>query len=265
MFLVALASLLQPIAARAQVTFNGHQSVKFASTAVGSTSATSLQFTIEANTKVGSIAVLTTGIARKDFAQAAGTTCTATTYTTITNCAVNVNFKPLATGLRRGAVVFYSGTSKTSAVLETVPVYGVGKGPQLVFGPGGKSTAVGSNFLSPVGLAVDSAANVYVTDIGLQEVLKVTPAGTQTTVGSGLEVPEGVAVDGAGNVYVTDSQVPAVFKITPGGVQTTVGRGWDYPSGVAVDGKGNVYVSDPFIDAVYKVAPGGAQTPVGSG
>jgi sugar lactone lactonase YvrE len=267
LFLLALAFLFLPITAPAQVSFTGPQrSVKIGSQALGSASATvSLPFTIGANTTVGSIAVLTTGNAGKDFVQATGSTCTATTYATATDCVVNVTFKPLASGLRRGAAVFRSGARSTSPVLATVPVFGVGAGPQLVFGPGGAQTNVGSALSSPEGVAVDAAGNLYITDIDLQEVFKVTPGGTQTTVGTGLEVPAGVAVDGAGNVYITDSQAIAVFKVTPGGVQTTIGSGWDWPSGVAVDGAGNVYVSDPFIDAVYKVSPGGKQTTVGSG
>jgi len=266
LFLVALSCLLLPVAALAQVTFSGvGSSVNFGSQAVGTRSATaSLPFTIGANTTVGSIAVLTTGIAGKDFSQAMGSTCTAMMYTTATNCMVNVSFKPLVSGLRGGAVVFYSGASKTSTALATVPVFGVGSGPQIVFGPGGARSSVGGNFVSPQGVAVDAKGNVYVTDIGLQEVFKITPGGIQTTLGTGLEVPEDVAVDGAGNVYITDSQADAVFKVTPGGVQTMVGSGFSYPVGVAVDGAGNVYVSDPFVPTVFQITPGGVQTMVGS-
>jgi large repetitive protein len=266
LFFVAVACLLSA-AAWAQVRYTGpHKSVNVGSQSVGSPSGTvSLPFTIGAGTKVGSIAVLTTGITGKDFTQVRGSTCTAMTYGTATNCRVNVNFTPLATGLRRGAVVFYSGTQNTSPALATVPVFGIGVGPQVVFGPGGAETSVGHKLDSPEGVAVDAAGNVFVTDIGLQEVFKVTPGGVQTTVGSGLLVPEGVAVDGAGNVYITDSQSAAVFKVTPGGTQTTVGSGWSYPSGIAVDGAGNAYISDPFIDEVVKVTPGGKQTTVGGG
>ena len=69
LFRLALACLLSPIAARAQVSFTGPaRSVNIGSQAVGSSSTTvSLPFTIAAGTKVGSIAVLTTGIAGKDF------------------------------------------------------------------------------------------------------------------------------------------------------------------------------------------------------
>ena len=272
LFLLPLACLLLPNAAAAQVTFNGvkgQQSVNFNSQTVGSTSATiSLPFTIASSvsTTVGSIRVLTTGIAGKDFAAVHGpTSCAATTYAAATDCVVNVSFKPLAAGLRLGAVVFYSGASQTSAVLATVPVYGIGTGPQVAFGPGGAKTSVGSGFISPAGVAVDAAGDVFVTDLDLQEVFKITPKGTQTTIGSGFEVPEGVAVDGAGNAYITDSEAAQVFKVTQGGVQTTVGSGFSYPSGVAVDGSGNVYVTDPFNDQLTEITPSGTQTSLGSG
>ena len=263
----AVACLLLPLAAWAQVTYTGpHKSVGVGSQPVGSPSGTiSLPFAIGAGTEVGSIAVLTTGITGMDFAQVRGTTCTAMTYSTATNCVVNVNFTPLAAGPRRGAVVFYSGAPGTSTALATVPIFGLGTGPQVVFDPASAQTSFGHSFISPEGVAVDAGGNVYITDTGLQEVFKVTPSGKQSAVGSGLLVPEGVAVDGAGNVYITDSQSAAVFKVTPGGTQTTLGSGWDYPSGIAVDGSGNAYVSDPFIDAVFKVAPGGKEIPVGGG
>jgi sugar lactone lactonase YvrE len=265
-FLFALTCPLLPIVAQAQVTFNGSTSVNLGSQAVGSRSATvSLSFTVGAGTKVGSIAVLTTGMAGKDFAQATGSTCTTMTYVTTTNCMVNVSFKPLVTGSRQGAVAFYAGTAKTSTALATVPICGVGTGPQVVFGPGGRQTSVGGHFISPQGVAVDAAGNVYVTDIGLQEVFKITPSGVQNPIGTGLEVPEDAAVDGAGNLYVTDSHADVVFKVTPGGVQTMIGSGFSYPVGVAVDGAGNVYVSDPFVPTVFQITPGGAQTMVGSG
>lgn len=265
--LPGLVFLFLSITAPAQVTFTGAPpSVNLGSQSVGSRSApTSLPFMVSAGTTVGSIGVLTTGSAGRDFAQAAGTTCTAMTYEAPTNCMLNVDFKPMTPGLRMGAVIFYSGAHNTGTVLASVPVFGIGTGPQLVFGPGGMETDVGSNLISPEGVAVDAGGNVYVTDVALQEVFRVTTHGVQTTVGSGLEVPEGVAVDGAGNVFITDSQVPAVFKVTPRHVQTQIGSGFSYPSGVAVDGAGNVYVSDPFVDAVFKITPVGTQTMVGSG
>ena len=267
LFLLALCCGLLPVAVSAKVTFAGvNRRVNLGSHAVGSPSATvSLPFTIGANTKVGSIAILTTGIAGKDFHQATGSTCRATTYARATTCVVNVSFTPRVTGLRQGAVVFYSGAAKTSTALVTVPAFGIGNGPQLVFGPARGLSTLGNKLISPQGVAVDAAGNLYVTDVGLQEVFKITPGGVQTTVGSGLEVPEDVAVDGAGNVYITDSQADAVFKVTPGGLQTTVGSGFSYPVGLTLDGAGDVFVSDPFVPTVFEITPAGKQTMVGSG
>jgi sugar lactone lactonase YvrE len=263
---LALGCLLLPLAAQAQVSFKGSQpNVNMGSEGIGESAAHSLSFAISANTKVGSIAVVTTGILAKDFTGATGGTCTATTYTSDTDCTINVNFKPITAGLRMGAVVIYSGAGRSGEVLASVPVFGIGTGPQLIFETDDTQASVGSGFISPEAVAVDAAGDVYVADIDLQEVFKVTPEGKETTVGTGLEVPGGVAVDGAGNVYIADSQAAEVFKVTPDGVQTTVGSNFQYPSGIAVDGEGNVYVSDPFIDAVFKITPSGKMTMVGSG
>jgi large repetitive protein len=269
LFLPVLACLLMPITARAQVSFTGSTaSENLGSLAVGSISKpVSLSFTIgsQANTQVGSFAVLTTGTAGRDFVKSTQSTCKPGSYTAATNCIVNVQFNPLSAGLRLGAVVFFSGAGNSETVLATVPVYGIGTAPQVTYGLGGARMDVGSKLISPAGVAVDSTGDVFITDLDHQAVYKVTPAGVKTAVGSGFAVPEAVAVDGAGNVYVADSYAAVVYKVTPGGVQTTVGTGFDFPNGVAVDGAGNVYVTDPFTDEVSKIAPAGTQTTVGGG
>ncbi|WP_433971338.1 choice-of-anchor Q domain-containing protein [Tunturiibacter lichenicola] len=236
------------------------------SQAVGSTSSSQvLSASIAAGTTVGSIGVLSTGITGKDFANAAGSTCTASTYSAATNCVVNLSFVPQATGLRRGAVVFYSGTNNTGTVLAMIPIYGIGTGAQVAYRLGGTQTNVGSGYSSPDGVAVDVAANVFVADAIAQLIDKVTPTGTQSTIGGGFSKPAGVAVDGAGNVYVADSNAPAVYQIAQGGTQAKVGSGFVEPVSVAVDGAGNVYVADPGLPAIYEITPSGSQTKMGSG
>ena len=84
---------------------------------------------------------------------------------------------------------------------------------------GTDATGSGARFNYPLGVAVDSAGNVYLTD-GSKRIRKVTPGGGVTTIGglayiagtndgtgsaARFHSPHGVGVDSAGNVYVADN------------------------------------------------------------
>ncbi|HTV15666.1 MAG TPA: hypothetical protein VME68_13185 [Acidobacteriaceae bacterium] len=268
-------------------------------------SAQAVNLDVAAGTTVGSIAVLTEGVVNGDFSNSQGSTCTAATYSTNTACIVNLTFSPQAPGLRSGAIVFFSGPGDSGAILASIPIFGIGRAPQIAYGPGGTQSTVGSGLTSPVSIAVDGAGNVLIADSAANSIDKVTPAGassaigagfvkpvgvaidgagneyvadagapgvyvipisgTQTKVGSGYTTPSGVAVDGSGNLYVSDSGAKTVFKITPSGIQSRIGSAWNQPAGLTVDADGNVYVADTGLAAVYKITPSGAQTTVGSG
>jgi hypothetical protein len=144
--------------------------------------------------------------------------------------------------------------------------------------PGSSGSADGTGsaarFYDPLGLAVDSAGNVYVADQVNDTVRKITPGGVVSTwaglagnpgssdgVGNAARFanPGGVAVDSAGNVYVADSANHTIRKIYPsravstlGGVPGSSGSAdgagnvarFNYPQGIAVLPQGNVYVAD---------------------
>jgi hypothetical protein len=65
------------------------------------------------------------------------------------------------------------------------------------------------------GVAVDSAGDVYVTNVVNDRVVELAPGSrTQTVLPfTGLKDPEGVAVDTAGDVYVADSGNNRVLKL----------------------------------------------------
>jgi serine/threonine-protein kinase len=119
----------------------------------------------------------------------------------------------------------------------------------------------GINFrLSPGGITLDKAGDVYVTSEGMYgRVVELTPGSSTPTVlpFNGLYQPQGLAVDGSGAVYVADFN-NRVVKLAAGSNSQTVlpFAGLNYPEGVAVDAQGNVYVADRGNNRVLKLAAG---------
>jgi serine/threonine protein kinase, bacterial len=114
--------------------------------------------------------------------------------------------------------------------------------------------------LSPGGVAVDTAGNVYVSSEGMYGRVVELAAGSNTTTVwpfAGLYQPQGLAVDGAGSVYVADFN-NRVVKLAAGSNNQTVlpFNGLNYPEGVAVDSAGNVYVADRGNDRVVELTAG---------
>jgi DNA-binding beta-propeller fold protein YncE len=113
-------------------------------------------------------------------------------------------------------------------------------------------------FLSPVGVAIDSLGSVYVVDAQTNRVQRFTPDGAfdlawgATGSGPGQFVAaQDVAVDVFGDVYVVDGAANRVQKFTnDGALLFAWGSGgtgdgqFDAPAGIATDGEGNVYVAD---------------------
>ncbi|HEY8995707.1 MAG TPA: hypothetical protein VIM71_13650 [Lacunisphaera sp.] len=147
-------------------------------------------------------------------------------------------------------------------------------------------------FSYPIGVAVNSAGNIYVADSGNSLIRLVTPAGVVTTfVGTASKVggndgtttdpnvtfnlPQGPVVDSSGNLYVADYGGGTIRKITPSGTVTTLagttgtsgsidGTGsaarFSKPSGLAIDSAGNIYVADSGNHVIRKITSGGVVT-----
>lgn len=88
------------------------------------------------------------------------------------------------------------------------------------FTPAGVGSVFASTGLSlPMGLAFDSAGDLYAANLGNETIEKFTPDGTASVFArTGLRAPYGLAFDGAGNLYVALFAFGTVERFTPAGV-----------------------------------------------
>jgi sugar lactone lactonase YvrE len=140
------------------------------------------------------------------------------------------------------------------------------------FGDGDFATSI--QILSPAGIAVDSAGNVYISDSGDRRVRRVDAAthlvSTLTTGGS-FSAFSGMAVDSSGNLFVIDSggvvsminpQTKVVTRVAgtgqpgfggDGGLATAAMIAPSGSTGIAVDAAGNLFIADSFNNRVRRV------------
>jgi trimeric autotransporter adhesin len=155
-------------------------------------------------------------------------------------------------------------------------------------GDGGPASAAQLN--QPYGLAIDSAGNLYIADLGNARVREVTVNGTiQTVAGGGtllatsagqggpaimtqMAQPRNVAIDNQDALYISDFGANQVYRVATNGTLSlvagtgTVGFSGDgtsalmaqlnAPAGVAVDVTGAVYIADSGNNRVRKVYNG---------
>jgi sugar lactone lactonase YvrE len=157
---------------------------------------------------------------------------------------------------------------------------------------GDDAQAAAAQLNYPVGVALDSAGNLYIADSGNHCIRKVTSAGIISTVaGNGiagfggdggpatvahLNHPASIAIDNGGNLFIADYNNNRIRKVTAGGViKTVAGIGTagfsgdgrpaisaqlNFPMGLALDATGSLFIADYENDRIRRVAPENATT-----
>jgi hypothetical protein len=111
------------------------------------------------------------------------------------------------------------------------------------FTPAGTKSTFASGLTAVIGLAVDSADNIFAADYQSGMVFKFAPNGTKTTFTAQSFPPSGLAVDSSGNVFITDSLSGTIFKFTPAGVKSTYATGLAAPFALVLGDSGNLFVA----------------------
>jgi len=151
-------------------------------------------------------------------------------------------------------------------------------------GDGGPATKAKLN--QPLGIAFDTAGNLYIADAGNNVIRMVTKDGTISTIaGSGksglgdggpatsaqLNKPEAVAVDAGGGIYISDYFNNRVREVVNGTITTVAGNGlccYSGDNGIATNARvnepiglyadpstGNVYLADFGNDVIRQLTP----------
>jgi sugar lactone lactonase YvrE len=220
------------------------------------------------STALGSVQVLTAGVASLDFIAApggtcagsagssgcSGTTCDGSTGAS-TYCSVEITFLPTAPGLRMGSVVLLDGSNNP---ILTIPLYAWADAPVVALSPSiGTVINTGGLVLSdPFQVALDGAGNIYIGNYLASNVIKIPAGGGSAAVvplgtpgGTAVQSVTGVAIDGAGNLFIGDHINSRIVVVTPGGVVSVLtinglSPAIELPTALAFDAAGNLYIAD---------------------
>lgn len=205
--------------------------------------------------------------------------------------AVNAGIRPSGIAFNAGNLYIadYSGArlrKVTGGVINTV--VGGGSPPNGV-------TPTSAQLAYPLGLAVNSAGNLFIAASGDNRVWEVGNGTITTVAGNGvagyggdqssatkamLNYPVGLAVDSAGNLYIVDTNNDVIRTVAGGVITTVAGDGhpgfkdnvsaasaqFNRPWGIALDSAGTTaYIADVGNQRIRKAARGMITTVAGNG
>jgi hypothetical protein len=156
-------------------------------------------------------------------------------------------------------------------IITTVAGNGAGAGCCSGGLSGDDGPATAAELSVPVGVAVDTVGNLFISDYGNSRIRKVNTSGIITTVVYGLANPMGIIFDNMGHCYFNDVSTDVTYLYSPsdttiaiiagtygvtgytgdGGVATTATL--YMPNGLSMDPFGNIYIVDGQNSCVRKI------------
>jgi len=181
---------------------------------------------------------------------------------------------PLGLALDSSGNIYVANEGSQNGGADSITVYPPNSNGNVT--PTATITGGNTGLSTPVGIALDSSANIYVAEEdynggdpdGSFEVFaagsngNVAPTRILYGTGNGLDTPVGIAVDSAGNIYVannggwgTDPSSVAIYAPGCNMCATLVGviesPTINLAAGLTLDSQRNVYVSDASNNGIY--------------
>src|ERR1035438_365054 len=119
---------------------------------------------------------------------------------------------------------------------------------------------------NPIGLAFNSAGDLFVANCWAGSITEITPGGARSTFASGLNSPFGLAFNSEGNLFAGEYWNNDIREFTPDGTQSIIfSSGLSNPIGLAFNGAGDLFVANGPSGNITEITPDGIQSTFTSG
>ena len=125
--------------------------------------------------------------------------------------------------------------------------------------PNGDRGNMGSVRSLPLGLAVDSIGNMFVSE-GNGSIARISPLGVTDLIARLNFSARRIALDQAGNIYAIEEERNRVWKVTQAGVSTIFAETGQRPFDLVFDSAGNLYTANAGSNSVTRITADGKST-----
>ena len=117
---------------------------------------------------------------------------------------------------------------------------------------------------APSAVAIDAAANVWITNPGTGSATEFSHAGNNINSQISLGYPSAIAIDATGAPWVTDKSDNVLFHLSQNSTNAS-GGGLNAPAGIAIDPQGNLWIANSGSNSVSEFTSTGAAITGASG